>query len=147
MSYGNFKAQTRSPHVTTNMNEVIIRHIMCKDYDHNSKTVKTSAFDTAKLVGNGLSVSRENLLDTQTRNSVIRSLEKNKFKFICDYKSTKIAIQNIYDDNMNPVFELNNSALPSNPAHADIKFSACIVSLTPAHHKKYRKLLMDKFTF
>lgn len=147
MSYGNFKAQTRSPYVTTNTNDLIIRHIMCKDFDHNSKTVKTSAFDTAKLLGNGLSVSRENLLDAKTRNSVISSLEKNKFKFICDYRSTRIAVHNIYDDNRNPAFELNDSALPHNPAHADIKFSAYLVSLTPAHHKKYRKLLMDKFTF
>ncbi|KTC88575.1 hypothetical protein [Legionella cincinnatiensis] len=144
MSYGNFKAKIRSSHINTS--DVIIRHIMCKDFDHNSKTVKTSAFDTAKLLGNGLSVSIERLLDKQTRTSVIRSLEKNKFKFICDYKSKSIAIQNIYDDNMIQAFELNYSPLIDNLAHAEIKFSITLASLTPAHHKKYRKLLMDKFT-
>lgn len=146
MSYGNFKAKNRSSsHIIAK--DLIIRHIMCKDFDNNSKTVKTSAFDTAKLLSNGISVSIEKLLDIQTRNLVISSLEKNKFKFICDYKSTETAIHNINDDNMNQAFKLNYSPLIDNPAHADIKFSNAVASLTPAHHKKYRKLLMDKFTF
>ncbi|STX40332.1 Uncharacterised protein [Legionella donaldsonii] len=144
MPYGNSSTKIGSSCIDSN--DEIIRHIMCKDFNNQTNTVKTSAFDTAKLSTEGISVSIERLLSPTIRHHIIRALEKgNKFTYICDYISAADEIVGIQDDNSNPAFNLNYSPLALNVAHADIKFSSFIASLTRAEHKKYRKLLMDVF--
>ncbi len=143
------KARVSSPIIS---NDVLIRFIMDHHCPITVGNVTSAAFQTSQLK-TGLSVSIERLLDQNTRNLLINSLQNNKSKYVKDCSAIVKDIEDIKDVSGNNVFDIIFSPIQgniqlqiiANPAHTDIVFSKAAQNASKSLHKSYQSKLMKSF--
>jgi hypothetical protein len=133
-------------------NDQLIRFIFNYHYDFTVGKVTEAAFQIPQLE-RGLSVSVARLLNSQTRQLVIQSMENTSSKYVQDCLTLVSEVdsvmhqntqRHVFDVELTPVLAGIPDIVP-NPAHADIKFSISMQSLLRSEKKQYRWELMRKF--